>query len=308
MRTRNLLLRSTVAAVLLAISGYASAADVNEVEPNDTLATAQQLSMPADGVTIHGVIGTLAEASSTDIDFYSFHAQAGDNVTFDIDLGWGGAKSIRTMIYVWNPDGTVRAMAYDNKTGSVDPGSLNAYDPLLENVHLAQSGTYTVGVVAYPRILQPGGFTLYPAGPTGDYELVITGATPEVTVKQISIEVKPGDNEVTPVNPKSHGKIPVALLSESDFNAMDVDESSLSFGATGDENSLYKCHKNGMDVNGDGLPDKVCLFDTQKAGLSATDVMAKAKGRLLPPLGAAGTRGMAFEGKGFLKVVPAFKQ
>ncbi|MEJ2574422.1 MAG: PPC domain-containing protein [Gammaproteobacteria bacterium] len=306
MKTRSLLTRSIVAAVLLATGGLASAADVNEVESNDTLATAQNLLMPADGVTIHGVIGTLDATSSSDVDFYSFYAQAGDNVTFDIDVGMGGAKSVRTMLYVFDPDGVIRAMSYMNTTGSVDPGSYSIYDPLVKNLHLPKSGIYTVGVTAFPRTISPGGYVLSGPGPTGDYELVISGATPKVTVKQISIEVKPGSNEVTPVNPKSHGKIPVALLSESDFNAMDVDESSLSFGATGDENSLVKCHKNGMDVNGDGLLDKVCLFDTQKAGFSASDVMGKAKGRLLPPRGAAATRGMAFEGKGFLKVVPAF--
>lgn len=320
MRTRSLFYRSIVAAVLLATGGIASAADVNEAELNNTLATAQNLSIPAEGVTVHGWIGSLNDPYypyTQDVDFYSFHAQAGDNVTFDIDIGIGGAMSVGTTLAVFDQYGMVKAQNFDYPPGTnaIDPGSVSSEDAYL-TVHFATSGTYKVGVLSYgvtglPRTFGSGGMVSSSWGTIGDYELVITGATPEVTtpevtVKQISIEVKPGDNTETPVNPKSHGKIPVALLSESDFNAMDVDESSLTFGATGDEHSLYMCHKNGMDVNGDGLPDKVCLFDTQTAGFSATDVMGTAKGRLLSPLGAAGTRGMAFEGKGYLKVVPNF--
>jgi len=313
MRRTSLNLSCIVAAMLLATGGIACAADVNEVESNDTLATAQPLSMPAGGVTVHGVIGTLDATSTSDVDFYSFHAQSGDNITIDIDIGVGGAKSVRTELAVYTPDGKFYGSQDLYGSTSIDPGSVNTDDARIDNLHVNTTGTYIVGVLSYqylntiyPRLFTPYGHVMYNPGTTGDYELVITGATPDVTVKQISIEVKPGNDEVTPVNPKSHGKIPVALLSESDFNAMDVDESSLSFGATGGENSLYKCHKNGMDVNGDGLLDKVCLFDTQKAGFSATDVNGKVKGRLLPPLGAAGTRGMAFEGKGFLKVLPDF--
>ena len=313
MRRTSLNLSCIVAAMLLATGGIACAADVNEVESNDMLATAQSLSVPADGMTIHGVIGTLDSTSTSDVDYYSFYAQAGDNVSFDIDIGTGGAKGVRTVIAVFDPNNAItpnKMLAESWQASSVDPGSLDIKDARIDNFHVPKSGTYIVGVssysvMGYPRYFMNGGYVMFNPGSTGDYELVISGVSP--SVKQISIEVKPGNDEVTPVNPKSHGKIPVALLSESDFNAMNVDESSLSFGATGGENSLYKCHKNGMDVNGDGLLDKVCLFDTQKAHFSATDVMGKAKGRLLPPLGAAGTRGMAFEGSGVLKVIPAVK-
>lgn len=313
MKRTSFVLSSIVAAVLLAIGSLASAADVYENESNDTLATAQNLSIPADGVTVHGIIGALDQSSTSDVDFYSFHAQAGDNVTFDIDIGIGGAKNVKTELAVYNSDGHIVSKPDYTGSTSIDPGSISTNDARIDNFHVNTTGTYIVGVLSFnylnptlPRLFETNGAVLYNPGTTGDYELVITGATPEVTVKQISIEVKPGNDQVTPVNPKSHGKVPVALLSESDFNAMDVDESSLSFGATGDENSLYKCHKNGMDVNDDGLLDKVCLFDTQKAGFSATDVGGTVKGRLLPPLGAAGTRGTAFEGTGFLKVIPDF--
>ena len=301
MKINKLLLNSTVVAVLLTTGAIACAADVNEVEPNDSLVAAQQLSMPTGDVTVHATIGDLDAMSTSDLDFYSFYAKAGDVVTFDIDIGTGGVKSIHTVLAVFNPNGTIRAQTY--MSNSIDPGSLNTEDPRLDNIKLTYTGIYTVAVSGFPRFFSPNGIVLSPSSSTGDYELVISGVSP--SMRQIDIEVKPGNNQTTTINPKSHGKLPVALLSETDFDALNVDESSLTFGATGDENSLYKCHKNGMDVNGDGLLDKVCLFDTQKAGFSATDLMGKVKGRLLPPAGAAATRGTAFEGTGYLKVVPA---
>lgn len=303
MKINNLFIKAVVA-MFIASGSNASVADVNEVEPNDTLATAQQLSMPTGEVTIHGVIGTLSAFTTSDLDFYSFYAKAGDVVTFDIDIGIGGAKPIHTVLAVFNPDGTIRGQTY--MSNSIDPGSLNIQDPRLDNVKLTYTGVYTVAVSGYPRFFSADGIVLNPSSDTGDYELIISGVSP--SMRQIDIEVKPGDNQTTTFNPKSHGKIPVALLSESDFDAMNVDESSLSFGATGDENSLYKCHRNGMDVNGDGLLDKVCIFDVQKAGFSATNLMGKVKGRLLPQFGAATTHGTAFEGTGYLKMVPAVSQ
>lgn len=54
--------------------------------------------------------------------------------------------------------------------------------------------------------------------------------------------------------------ITVAILSMADFDAMTVDVNSLTFGATGDEKSLFRCSKNGHDVNHDGLVDLVCYF------------------------------------------------
>jgi hypothetical protein len=91
----------------------------------------------------------------------------------------------------------------------------------------------------------------------------ITGCAPSVI--EVTIDIKPG-SDPNSINPKSKGKIPVAILSTSDFDAPnEVDWDSLTFGPTGDEDSLAFCSPSPEDVNYDGLDDLVCHFDTQSA-------------------------------------------
>jgi len=79
----------------------------------------------------------------------------------------------------------------------------------------------------------------------------------------VNIDIKPG-SDTNPINPKSKGKIPVAILSTPDFDAPSmIDVSSLTFGKHGSEESLVFCNEEGEDVNGDGLLDLVCHFDNQ---------------------------------------------
>ena len=83
------------------------------------------------------------------------------------------------------------------------------------------------------------------------------------TTKDVSIDIKPG-SDTNPINTESQGKIPVAILSASDFDAPSmVDKTSLTFGGTGDEESLAFCNNDAEDINGDGLLDLVCHFYTQ---------------------------------------------
>lgn len=79
----------------------------------------------------------------------------------------------------------------------------------------------------------------------------------------------------------------MAILSSAAFDATtEVDRASLTFGATGDEASLH-LHggRNAVpncgveDVDGDGLADLVCHFDTQKAGFSAGSTEGILKGQ-----------------------------
>ena len=87
---------------------------------------------------------------------------------------------------------------------------------------------------------------------------------------RVQIDVKP-HSFPNSVNCKSRGKIPVAILSEPGFDpVVDLDPSTLTFGATGDEESLAFCSTGGddgeeADVNRDGRRDLVCHFYTQKA-------------------------------------------
>lgn len=99
-------------------------------------------------------------------------------------------------------------------------------------------------------------------------------------VLAVEIEIKAPASPPVPVNPRSGGKIPVAILSTLSFNAVtQVDTSSLTFGHAGNEASLAFCDTDGEDVNGDGLPDLVCHFNTRQTGFVAGDANAVLKGK-----------------------------
>jgi len=100
-------------------------------------------------------------------------------------------------------------------------------------------------------------------------------------VTPVNISVKPGSGS-SPINPKSHGTIPVAILSTTTFDAVtSVDTATLTFGRTGTEQSLGFCNPGGEDVNGDGLLDLVCHFDSQATGFKAGDTLGILTGKTL---------------------------
>lgn len=311
--------RALLAAVLGAFGTSGMVQAVDEIEPNHPISSAQRLSISGGvvaslggaavttgGATVNGVIGNLTGAGVLDVDFYSFQGQQGDVVDIDIDGGMGGVRSVDTILTIFGPGPTYRWLKENDDAGVLDPGSTHSYDSRL-TFTLPETGTYTIAVSSYPGYLTHGGvFRSTPFNPiypynNGDYTLVISGVT--TTVQHIIIEIKPGrDVEHAPVNPKSRGKIPVALLSSSEFNALDVvvDVTSLTFGATGDERSLSRCGKGGEDVNRDGRLDLVCHFENQLAQFTSESDEGIVRGTTAD--------GRQFEGRGPLKVVPVKRQ
>ena len=96
----------------------------------------------------------------------------------------------------------------------------------------------------------------------------------------VDISIKPEATPPVPINAGSHGTIPVAIISTSTFNAVtSVMSSSLTFGRTGKEQSLAFCNTGGEDVNGDGLPDLVCHFETQSTGFQTGDTLGILMGK-----------------------------
>ena len=96
-------------------------------------------------------------------------------------------------------------------------------------------------------------------------------------VQPVAIDIKPG-SALNSVNARSHGTIPVAILSSGTFDApAAVDATSLTFGRTGGEASLAFC-SGPEDVNGDGFLDMVCHFTTAATGFIAGDVQGSLKG------------------------------
>jgi hypothetical protein len=285
-----------VAGMLLA-SGIATASQVviNESEPNQGIAYAQKIDASSGDVAISAALGYPSGSSiANDTDFYQFYAMAGDVLTLDIDNAWDGTSNsgFDSYIAIFGPGPAFKVLRSNDDWETVNH-ALISRDSHIENFTVDTSGYYVVGVTSSPRVFRDGGGLTTGSIRNGDYKLVITGVTPQI--QQITIEIKPGSDDLAPINPKSKGKIPVALLSSSKFDAMNVDVSSLTFGATGDEKSFSRCDQSGEDVNGDGRLDLVCHFENQLAGFEKGDLEGIIRGKTK-----WGTR---IEGRAFLKVL-----
>ncbi|HKW97730.1 MAG TPA: beta-propeller fold lactonase family protein [Bryobacteraceae bacterium] len=106
---------------------------------------------------------------------------------------------------------------------------------------------------------------------------------PDPAVVKIDIRHDGGDDggDDNHINPNSHGKVTVAVLSNAKFNAPAlVDMTSLTFGHTGDEKSLAFCNTHREDANHDGYPDLVCHFYIDKGNFQKGDTIGILKGAL----------------------------
>ena len=117
----------------------------------------------------------------------------------------------------------------------------------------------------------------------------------EVQGFQAFIDVRPGKT-TNFINPRSSGRVAVAILSTRSFDATtQVAQSSLTFGRTGSEESLAYCAKPRIDVNSDGLPDLVCRFSTRQSGFQA--------GNTVGVLRFTDTRGLPWEARDVISIV-----
>jgi len=281
-----------VAACLVAIGLGSSAYASPEQEVNNSIAEANVLT----GASSHAVEGLM---SNDDLDFYTFDAKAGDVLDLDIDNGVGGTGSIDSVLAIFDDAGNMLRMnAYSD---GLDAGSTSIADARIDKFVAPASGRYSVGVSTVPRYFTEGGNVMSFSSrraTAGDYTLNISGITIETT-KQINIEVKPGVKEMAPLNPRSKGKVPVAIMGAADFTVADINQDTLTFGSTGGENSLSKCQPQLRDINQDGYVDQLCHFENSDAGFQGGDIEGVLQGSLKD--------GTNFEGRALLKVVPTSK-
>jgi hypothetical protein len=67
---------------------------------------------------------------------------------------------------------------------------------------------------------------------------------------------------------------PVAILSNPDLDATsEIDRTSITFGHTGDEDSLAYCFNRARDINKDGIEDLTCLIRTSDTGFEVGDTV-----------------------------------
>lgn len=116
------------------------------------------------------------------------------------------------------------------------------------------------------------------------------------TALSVTIDIKPGSYPNS-INLSSAGVIPVAIFSTSTFDARTIDPDTLflagaSVGMMGKSGKLL-C--NVQDVNGDGLPDLVCQFETAQLLLQPGDTVAVLVGKTLS--------GVAIRGQDTVRIV-----
>ncbi|MBW2570714.1 MAG: SGNH/GDSL hydrolase family protein [Deltaproteobacteria bacterium] len=152
------------------------------------------------------------------------------------------------------------------------------------------------GIVTYPDEY----FFFDDIHPTRVWHTIVGNRALSVVLSEpVAIDIKP-QSDPNSINPRSKGKIPVAILSTMDFSAPDeVDIDSLMFGSSGGEESLSFCNHNPEDVNGDGYDDLVCHFYTQMTGFDCEDREGIVMGLTID--------GIPIEGRDSVKIIPCKK-
>jgi hypothetical protein len=118
----------------------------------------------------------------------------------------------------------------------------------------------------------------------------------EGEVETVLIDIEPNKHHAS-INLHSHGEIAVAILSTPEFYAPDiVDKDSLTFGPTGNEDSLTFCYHRPEDVNGDSLKDLLCYFYSEDTGFQCGDTKGTLKGKTKD--------GIPIEGSDSVKIAP----
>ncbi len=218
--TKKRYMRSVILTAFLAtLVASRIAFAVDEVEPNDPYTNAQSLVIGSDGTVTVNNASIYNTQTHRDVDFYSFHANAGDVVTFNIDGGMdANYNGILTTLAVFGPDPASNPLPLVTAVGSSSPdaGSPTNADARIDNFPIPTTGTYIVGVSTDPgefldiNSLVTGALSPMGWSPNnyvyGNYTLIISGVTPlaaaaptpppVATVLPINIDIMPGRRNV----------------------------------------------------------------------------------------------------------------
>jgi hypothetical protein len=87
------------------------------------------------------------------------------------------------------------------------------------------------------------------------------------TPVQVQVAIKPGSSPA-PINPRSQGVLPVAILGSSSLDVRTIDASTVRLGAG---QAVPRGRAQVQDVDGDGIPDLLLQFETQDVGVQCGD-------------------------------------
>lgn len=196
--------------------------------------------------------------------------KSGGTVTFYLDGVQGAAQRGGSPVTSYNP-GFVFNTSF--MLGNLD-GQDQPFPGLLDEVEVFNRALTSTEIQS-----------LYTAGSFGKCKSIPTPTptptpTPPSSIN-LNIDIKPG-SLLNPVNIKSKGRIPVAIVSSAGFYApVRVNKTSLLFGRVGNETSLSSCNSVGEDVNYDGFLDLVCHFNTQQTGFQSGNTKGKLNGKTI---------------------------
>jgi hypothetical protein len=167
-------------------------------------------------------------------------------------------------------DGTLEATSdFLGWPGAPAPFSELALDTGLVDLGPVSPGAHVVGVQAEGQV---GGCNTGQLDNWGGSLRVLTSPP----VAQVPIDIKPGSFPNS-INPRSRGKIPVAILTTDRFDATTVSPTTVRFGPTGSE--AAPVHSALADVDRDGDIDLILQFKTQGTGIKCGDVSARLTGK-----------------------------
>ena len=199
-----------------------------------------------------------------------------------------------------------QALADDTGQNSPPPDGVGSY---WVSIDTPQAGDYKIQVISPAREAYSFGLYAYDhdanltlnsfAGQSTldappSYTFSYTPIPGEITITyQVLIDIKPGE-DINPINSKSKGVIPVAVLSTDTFDATTIDPLSVKFGPSG----AGEAHKRGHieDKNADGKPDLVLHFATGHSGISRDTAEACLIGKT--------TDGLDIKGCDSVRIVP----
>jgi methionine-rich copper-binding protein CopC len=189
---RTVVLLAAMAAMVVVYAGVALAAPVDEVDPNNTFAEAQNIddyfSLDADPNISNDYTGT--ENTSTTVahatvngtgdgtvDYYSFTVPEGGGIgSIDIDGAYPGFDSV---LRLYNSNGDLLAANDDNVYG--DPGSQSYRDSYLQHPFPGAAGSYYIKVSSYFENGIDTSYKVHVSIPNHPLQVVADNTAPTVT-------------------------------------------------------------------------------------------------------------------------------